>query len=64
MKYCISCGTQIPDESLFCLSCGAKQETPEVTETADTTPIAEVEETVETAEAPVKEAPKAKFPND
>ena len=62
MKYCISCGTQIPDESLFCLSCGAKQEATEVKEAADTTPIAEVEETVETAEAPVKEAPKAKFP--
>ena len=37
--YCISCGTQLPDEARFCSSCGASRapETPETTETGGET---------------------------
>ncbi len=30
MKYCMQCGTQLPDAALFCSTCGAKQLQPQV----------------------------------
>lgn len=40
MKFCAECGTQLEDDALFCVKCGAKQEiTQSTTEELDDKPI-------------------------